>query len=119
MKRHGDGQVLPERKTHEGGWRCTVETGHGSRRHQAADYILRIANLRSGLSDCLDGGQMEMAPISPTCPSLMSGNKTDHDARKCPMNTKFVVGVQMWCGSGRGGNCREVERRGLDRIGEL
>ena len=84
---------MPERKTHEGGQKCTAETGHGNRRPQTADYILRHANLRSGLSDCLDGDEMEISPISPTCPSLMSGNKTDHDARKCPMNTKFVVGV--------------------------
>ena len=36
---------------------------------------------------------MEISPISAMYPSLMSGSKTDHDARKCPRSTKFVVEV--------------------------
>ena len=49
----------------------------------------------SGQSDCQRDDEKEISPISPMYPSLMSGSKTDHDARKCPRSTKFSVEVSV------------------------
>ena len=92
-KRHEGGPVWTERKTHEDGQRWNAEADDRSHRHQTDADILRTSKLGSGLSDCLDDDEMEISPISAMYPSLMSGSKTDHDARKCPRSTKFVVEV--------------------------
>lgn len=60
---------------------------------QSEDDFLRISNLRSELSDCLDDDEIEISPIFPASPILMPGSKMGPVARKCPRSTKFVVEV--------------------------